>query len=186
MRTQILNLPDARTRMRAAIASRFLGVILVTLFSGVLSCGGGSSDGSKPLTLPALPAAPTQAGCTGALIGGVEININVASTITVFGETFNIPEGSGQFKIQRNVVPCDYELVGQFRPGNFNGQIGFTRTTDPRNDTGGIEASSVVVDQGGTGTPSSQNPCLFNVNGGSFRLRFKVVASNGCGPSGPR
>jgi hypothetical protein len=160
-------------------------VILVAVsFSGVLSCGGGSSGGSKPLSLPALPAAPTQAGCTGTAIGGVEININTPATITVFGETFNIQEASGQaaFKIQRNVVPCDYELVGQLRPGNFNTIIGFTRTTDPRNDTGGIEAGSLVVDQGGTGTPSSQNPCNLNVNGSSFRIRFKVVASNGCGP----
>jgi hypothetical protein len=119
----------------------------------------------------------------------VEISINVPATISVFGETFNTDDATGQnaFRIQRNVIPCDYELAGQLRPGNFNAIVAFTRTTDPRTDTGGIEAGSIVVDQGGTGAPSTQNPCLINVNStsGSFRVRFKVVASNGCRSNQP-
>ncbi len=167
------------------MGSRGILFVAVMIAGGLgQACGGGSSGGSTPLSAPSLPLAPTPTGCTGSLVGGVEININAPSTLSVFGETFNIQNASGQstFKIQRNAVPCDYELIGQLGPGNFNAILGFTRTTDPRNDTGGIEASSLVVDQGGTGTPASQNPCLLNVNTttGSFRLRFKVVASNGC------
>lgn len=151
------------------------------------SCTGGGSTGTSP-TAPALPAAPAPPGCSGTPVGGVQININAPVTVSVFGETFNVQEASGQspFRIQRNVVPCDYELIGQMRPGTFNIILGFRRTTDPRSgtDTGGIESSSISVDQGGTGT--FENPCVLVVNssgGGGFRVRFKVVSSNGCSPS---
>ena len=116
---------------------------------------------------------------------GVQININAPVTVTVFGETFNVQEASGQspFRIQRNVVPCDYELTGQMRPGTFNIIFGFRRTNDPKapTDTGGIESTSLIVDQGGTGT--FENPCVLVVNSsGAFRIRFRVVPSNGCSP----
>jgi hypothetical protein len=166
-------------------ASRRIIALAVALAS---VAGQSCSKGGSPTapSLPSLPAALTPLGCSGTAIGGVEINVNVPSTVTVFGETFDIQQASGSapFRIQRNVVPCDYELTAQLRPGNFAAVIGLTRTTDPRADTGGIEGSSIVIDQGGT---ASGQPCVLNVGttAGSFRMRFKVVSSNGCRTNQP-
>ena len=174
-------------RMPSRIILATAIVVASTLGQSCKGGAGGNSSDTSP-TAPSLPTPPAPPGCSGTPVGGVEININTPVTVSVFGETFDVQQASGQstFKIQRNVVPCDYELTGQMRPGTFAIILGFRRTSDPRanNDTGGIDSSSTIVDQGGTGTvPNPSTPCVLQVSSsGSFRVRFKVVSSNGCIP----
>ena len=95
------------------------------------------------------PTVSTPAGCSGTPIDKIGINVNLPSTVQVFGETFDVQQASGQstYVITRAAVPCEYVLTATIKTAGERMIVGFGRT-QPFIGDGGVEMGSVVVEQG--------------------------------------
>lgn len=176
--------------------SLYLLPCLLLLGNGLAAsaCKSGNSNDNGGSDFAMAPTAPTPtASCSGAPLDAIVISFygNSAATIQVFGETFQVPAGSGQsgapFQIRRAVVPCDYTMTGQVAspPGTT---LTFLREGERGQHPGGVERGSIAFQEGPLSPGTTNTPeCSVDLGadpGGdtTFRFSFRVVASgtNAC------
>jgi hypothetical protein len=110
----------------------------------------------------------------------------------VFGESFTGQLTPGQyFNVERNVVPCTYEVTGQMLDRRLQVGFGVARAGAARGEQfGGVDRGSIVVDEGPSpsiGTPGEgSGDCSVTLNQlvqssqppFAFRIRFRVIPTN--------